>query len=560
LSSAQSHKSSPANPFAIPTDYPTPSPTSASLSRRQSAFSRLKSFSRTPIDHLPQSITRTRHPSHPKHKVEVNTLRLDFPQPPTHIPTPIASAHGASVRSSAPPFLEATPIEDTSSIFFSLDPFRSEFVLENHQIDHPIESLPEDRLPSTGRSPSPSPSATKTVKGSGRRTSLKRLKTATKEALLATLRTPVSELSSTYSVKGRRARSLLRTSESTVAPESLQRDSPTPVPVLVFDNTELTASPSSEPDLSLQPPISRQSLPEDLNPVREDLPVGPGKQTFVPANEPTFASAFQLPPPAVRYEFVDPSELTASPFSFANSLLNASTRTSFIPPSPSWLSRNVQPEEPFDFLSILPSPASQGRTPYLFDLERLRPSPIDSEPNSPCVLFRPDSPPPLPIPPPIIIVPPPQPRSRTESIVIEGCPERDPDSVSVGESTLTTESCPASLRTSSSRTVPISARASISSPSLSQHLSRSPTNKRPSFSRKRYSTTESKRRSRSIVTHSFRSSFEKDDKSSVSFHEDTPEFQRLKSPTPSAEARNSNISTTAIFNLDQFSDIRFLWA
>lgn len=503
----------------IPTDYPTPSPTSTSLSRRQSAFSRLKSFSRTSIDHLPQSFTRTRHPSHPKHKVELNNLRLDFPQPPTHIPTPIASAHGASVRGSAPPFLETTPIDDTSSIFFSLDPFRSEFVLENHQTDHPISaSLPEDQLPPTDRSSSPVPSAT-TVKGSNRRTSLKRLKTATKEAFLATLRTPVSELSSTYSVKSRRARSLPRTSESTTAPESLQRASPTPVPVLVFDNTELTASPSPESDLPLQPPISRQPSPEDLTLAREDLPVGPEKQTFVPTDEQRFASAFQLPPPAVRYEFVDPSELTASPFSFANSLLNASTRTSFIPPSPSWLSRNVQPEEPFDFLSILPSPASQGRTPYLFDLERLRPSPVDSEPNSPCVLFRPDSPPPLPIPPPIIIVPPPQPQNRTESIVIEGCPEPDPDSISVGESTLTTESCPASLHTSSSRTVPISARASISSPSLSQHLSRSPANKRPSFARKRHSTTESNRRSRSIVTHSFRSSFAKDDKFSVSFHE-----------------------------------------
>src|SRR6202042_2625596 len=82
-SSAHSHLS---NPFATPTDYhppPTPSPPP---SRPPSAFTRLKNFSRTSLDHLPPSITRTsrtRHSSHLQHKVEVNSLRLDFPQPPT---------------------------------------------------------------------------------------------------------------------------------------------------------------------------------------------------------------------------------------------------------------------------------------------------------------------------------------------------------------------------------------------------------------------------------------------------------------------------------------------
>src|SRR5262249_27367151 len=42
-----------------------------------------------------------------------------------------------------------------------------------------------------------------------------------------------------------------------------------------------------------------------------------------------------------RYNLVDPLTLTASPA--YSTALTSSARTSFIPPSPSWLSRNVQP-------------------------------------------------------------------------------------------------------------------------------------------------------------------------------------------------------------------------
>lgn len=77
-------------------------------------------------------------------------------------------------------------------------------------------------------------------------------------------------------------------------------------------------------------------------------------------------------PPAEQhktYRAVDPAQLTASPSPFLSADLTVSARTSFVPPSPSWLSRNVQ--------SIDPSADSDTPTP--------------------------SSPPPLPIPPRILV-------------------------------------------------------------------------------------------------------------------------------------------------------------
>jgi hypothetical protein len=47
-------------------------------------------------------------------------------------------------------------------------------------------------------------------------------------------------------------------------------------------------------------------------------------------------------PLRTKYERVDPSKLTDSPSLLNFELLSSSARTSFVPPSPSWLSRNVQ--------------------------------------------------------------------------------------------------------------------------------------------------------------------------------------------------------------------------
>lgn len=502
----------------VPTDHQTPPDADIALSRRPSVFTRLKKFSRASVDHHPTPVSRTpttptsraRHSSQPKLKAELATLCLDFPQPPTHIPTPIASAH-TSKRHSGPPFLESTPIDEASSTFFTRDPFRSEFGVGAEAVPPQVK----DQFPPVDRAPSPAPS----FKSGGRTRSLKRIKAFTKEALRASIRTPVSEVSSNHSIKAKGARSLRGVSAPAPAPEPHTEDIPEPAPALILDTAELTSSPeaTSFPSRLLLQSSSEETLPAPPQESSLDLI----RQLSIPTNQRgPFAPAFLIPPPTVRYEFVNPADLTASPFSFSSGSLLNSTRTSFIPPSPSWLSRNVQPDEPFDFRSVLPSPASQGRTPYLFDLERLIPSPIESEfeyDYHPSELFRPDSPPPLPIPAPVIVaVPPPHHlRPQPPYIVIEDCPDSDPesDSVSVNsidESTLTTESCPVSLHTSSSRTVPISARASVSSPTLSLFFCSSPSSKHASYTRGRRSTIDSIKRSRSVPRRSYRSSFDKE--------------------------------------------------
>ncbi|KAF7965522.1 hypothetical protein HWV62_43066 [Athelia sp. TMB] len=422
---------------SVPTS--TTPPSADTLVRRPSVFTRLKKFSRTSTDHHPTPTTptpispRTRHNSQPKLRAELSTLCLDFPQPPTHIPTP-PSAH-ASKRHSGPPVL-GTPIADARC-----DP-GSEFLSSIELGYSPIE-IPSSPIPS--------------FQGTGGRSrSLKRIKAFTKEALRATVRTPVSEVSAAHPPKSKGTRTVrgLSVSKSTPIPQ-IERSSPEPPPAVFLDSAELTASPvaTAFPDRSCLSSSSQETIPAPSQESSLEL----ARQLTVTTLRGPFAPAFAIPPPIIKYEFVNPADLTPSPFSFSSSSLQNSTRTSFIPPSPSWLSRNVPVDEPYDFRSVLPSP-SQGRTPYLFDLERLVPSPIESifeyDYPHPSELFRPDSPPPIPIPPPVIFaVPPPPPhqlRIEAPYVAIENPAQYDSysDTQSVSDSTLTTESCPASPNTS----------------------------------------------------------------------------------------------------------------
>ena len=471
-------------------------------------ISRLKNISRTSIDRPRDPLrrssskrsTRTQRSSRVKPKAELTSLCLDFPPPPTHIPTPIASAHCSSDPSSAPP-LESTVVDDTSSVIFNFDPFRSNFILENNLVlNNPAPEIHEE-LRTSNRPPSPTPSITHTVKGSSRTPgTIRRFKTLTKRALRASLHTPVSELSSSYLVRSGKVKSLRRASAlASVTEPELPKPTTEPSAPPILHDIRFTTSPIPEPGFS--PPLP--PLPSE--PSSTTIPVihiSAEPETTTVEIKDSQEPSLQAPPSAFRYQLVDPSELTASPFSFStSSLINNSTRNSFIPPSPSWLSRNVPGQELFDFRSILPSPtASQARSPYLFDLERLKPSPVDSEFNFASALFRPDSPPPLPVPPPPVplAVPPPtitvhpvprprhfQPQFQTHSVVIDDC--SDSDTTSVSGSTLAIESCPASPLTSSSRTVPISARASISSPVLSEYLEPPISNNCADFTRGRHS-------------------------------------------------------------------------
>ncbi|TFY72417.1 hypothetical protein EVG20_g593 [Dentipellis fragilis] len=115
-----------------------------------------------------------------------------------------------------------------------------------------------------------------------------------------------------------------------------------------------------------------------------------------------------LPPPTIsrpfKFEFVDPSELTASPTYSTNEFRYSSAAASLAPPSPSWLSRNVQelewalfhpeskPSSPTSISSELGEPVPDIHTDIDADDTSSVPYPTSSEAQTPA------SPSPLPIP------------------------------------------------------------------------------------------------------------------------------------------------------------------
>lgn len=141
--------------------------------------------------------------------------------------------------------------------------------------------------------------------------------------------------------------------------------------------TSIQGSPSPvAPPISVSPPLRRTSSA----PVRYTQPT--------------------------KYEFVNPSQLTASPSPLVESLLIHSTRSSFILPSPSWLGRNVRHLDPSDSETQLACPPSSisalSESGHLLVPESVK--------FFPSALFAPDSPRALPIPPPLVPVPPPHSR------------------------------------------------------------------------------------------------------------------------------------------------------
>jgi hypothetical protein len=90
-------------------------------------------------------------------------------------------------------------------------------------------------------------------------------------------------------------------------------------------------------------------------------------------------------------------------------LLSPSSRTSFIPSSPSLLSRNVQNRDLFDYRTIFPP----SKISLLTDSEHFKVPEISTYFTT--ALFAPDSPRPLPVPIPLLPAPAPQPFYAPES-------------------------------------------------------------------------------------------------------------------------------------------------
>lgn len=381
-------------------DHPTPNITPTTTSSLRSPKSSHSELSATPSHH-PLAVP---HPSQPhsvfpglsrislrrslrrssrvsrfssrstKREAEGTDLVLDFPQPPTHIPTPVASAHGAFVE----PIVAATTVEDTAPFFSDPDPFRSESILCK------ATPAPESGSENTYRSfstprvitpPSPTPSTTKTIKGSAFPNPIRHIKSFTKAAFRTSFRAPISAVLSTYSARAKRTRHT--------------RHSP--------------------PTLDTVPPLF--VLPTNIDP--QSPPEFPFNSIdLIPPDSVTAAdqALIECPSHTITYERVDPLALTASPSPFLGSdLLSSSVRTSFVPPSPSWLSRNVQGFESLNFHAhfgppeitpvvdpeahFSPSPASLPIPPRLLISPYLSESPLPSPPLSPLEVWltRPDS-------------------------------------------------------------------------------------------------------------------------------------------------------------------------
>ncbi|KAG2745119.1 hypothetical protein P692DRAFT_20877398 [Suillus brevipes Sb2] len=108
------------------------------------------------------------------------------------------------------------------------------------------------------------------------------------------------------------------------------------LPRMKYVSSKHTSSPSN---LAIEPAVA--NLKNSSNPSKAAL------QVVVLARKAAIALSSPAPlpilPPANTLVDLSESEFTASPSRFAtSSLLNPSSRTSFIPSSPSWLSRNVQ--------------------------------------------------------------------------------------------------------------------------------------------------------------------------------------------------------------------------
>jgi hypothetical protein len=319
----------------------------------------------------------------------------DSLQPPSHIPESITSPLTASERSYTLPVdpVEPTPVEDASSIFFDSDPFRCNS-LQKENSESSCSETAKQGIPQLCSFHQPSPPSTVTPSlhitikdGRGLPHTLERFKSLTTTAVRNSLR--------------------FRTRRSSVTKHSKQIHHPHPALFVASQSDsppKVTLGPIPDCTLDLSDfssILSSQSNPSDVC----HLPAVPVVHHLEPSVNHT---SDHLPAQhSVNFKCVDPRELTASPSTFTNStVVDISTRNSFIPPSPSWLSRNVQGPESFDIHSIFArSEISDISSIFYLDcdskgegLEHFPPVQASTEDTHSPALFRPPSPPIHPLP------------------------------------------------------------------------------------------------------------------------------------------------------------------
>lgn len=382
-------------------------------------------------------------------------LILEFPFPPTFIPSPTKTRTPSSSRLP----LEVNPIHDDGSVFYDRDPFRSE-PIHDQEAGAEASSLNiadagAPRVDSSAsfytahsRSPSPAPSdrvrplppaqqpllsplqlpfpdpsyspqlshAHTATPSSTRRSirtltkagsTLKRFGHLTRDTFLTSLRTPISEFAVRRPRRGTRVKHV---SLEQLPQSSSSHHVPDPRPVLPNfqpSSFDLSFPVVATPQASPSPRISRVprthpsvqsfyasledfltshlhsdesnrrsrflSAPTLLLTTERDLakPVEPASAEVEevhpapPSHTPHLDRP--LPPlPREAYDFVDPSTLTES---LAVSPSSTENRYSSIPPSPSWLSRNVHELEIELAKKLEASSAASSRSAFGSDTE-----------------------------------------------------------------------------------------------------------------------------------------------------------------------------------------------
>ncbi|OAX44440.1 hypothetical protein K503DRAFT_861483, partial [Rhizopogon vinicolor AM-OR11-026] len=424
----------------------------------KSALYRLKNLSKASL-HL-STFNSARQQVQSNRAAEISDIYLAFPRPPTHIPTPITSAHRTSSFASSTLVTANQEPDETCSTLHVSPSFSDEFIPEgsqSHLVESPSEFDAHPELSSTPPQTSDhltSPTVLEFSVGSSRKFtgSLRRFRSLSR-LLRGSSTSRTSDVSSGDTIRSRRRSSratslslsahslFLYTSpcSSVVEPPADNSSNPSEAALLALACKEAVAGESSSPaPLPIPAPASDALHPEQV------------KEQFHPV---------------IKHECVDPLELTASPSPFAaSSLLSPSTRTSFIPPSPSWLSRNVQSFDQFDYRSIFPP----SRISLLTDSERLGIPEISTYITS--ALFAPDSPRPLHIPPPFLPIPAPRslytPESPCKPVlqrvftdIYLATPEADRDSLatplSIAESSVSSSSIASSSAFVSAQPSPI---------------------------------------------------------------------------------------------------------
>lgn len=387
-----------------------------SHSRTKSALYRLKNLSKASL-HL-SAFNSGRQTVQSNRAAEVSDIYLAFPRPPTHIPTPIASAYATSSLASSTLVTANQELDDTCSTLRVTPPFTNEFILRGPPlVDSPSDF---DAHPELSSNPTQTfepftstPALDFDVRISRKYTgSLKRFRSLSR-LLHGPFNSHTSDISSGDTIRRKRASSKatslslsvqsaftepLHSSPSNlvIEPAAENSSNPSEAALLVLARKAAIAGESSSPaPLPIPPPASDALHSEQVaKPLHSE-------QVEKPLHSEQVAKPF---PPIINHACVDPSEFTASPSPFVtSSLLSPSSRTSFIPPSPSWLSRNVQNRDLFGYRTIFPP----SRISLLTDSEHLKIPEISTYFTS--ALFAPDSPRPLPVPIPFLPVPPPHP-------------------------------------------------------------------------------------------------------------------------------------------------------